>query len=163
MVTGRRRRAWADVRYSDRVVNSSGEASDNILALLSPTETKPVSRILIQCHVGVSPTSEAEFHQVIDRSIAVISKEAFDLSTFPDADAVADYPQQGWVYIATLPVIQSLSGSSLYRLDAEFKADVRGQRKVDRGVLYAQFTNNNVSGTATNLVITGRIRALCLT
>jgi len=165
-VVTRRRRAWADLRFGTQTLASGATRKDDILSGLSPTETKTVSRILIDVHYYYLESNENECSNVVDLAIGVVSKEAFDLETLPDPDNSSDYPQQGWVYVATQPVQQSLPTGgtpvTMWRLGAHFKADVRGQRKVDRGVLFLLAQNLSINNGQT-VRITGRVRALCLT
>ena len=144
---------------------SSGTIKKDLLAGLTATETKTVSRILINLQVfnPVTNALNVDRSNVIDVGIGVCSKEAFDLETLPDMDNEADYPQAGWVYIDTQVTLKYAdSGGPLVIVGALFKADIRGQRKVDRGVLYASILNVGVNG-ADSVEVWGRIRALCLT
>ncbi len=162
----RRRRAWADTRFPGTTIANNAERKDNLLLDLAATETKTVSRVLIDLWCSYSEANENESHNVVDVSVGVVSAEAFALGTFPDADATPEYPQQGWLYVATQPVMQALptgaAVTAMWRMDAHFKADVRGQRKVDRGVLFMVISNVQVTN-GTTITVTGRVRALCLT
>jgi len=161
----RRRRAWSDTRIASAAMDLNEQSKDDLLAGLSPTETKTVSRILLDMHFMYDGDEGTESTVVVDLGIGVVSKEAFDLGTFPDANTIADYPQQGWLYVATLPLaISQPAAGGIHRLDAHFKADIRGQRKVDRGVLFMTQNATLLEGTDPgNIVRVGRIRALCLT
>jgi len=159
----RRRRAWSDTRFAQSAVIGNQEKS-NLLLQVADSDVKTVSRILVDMVFHFTGTDENESENVVDLAIGVVSLEAFNLGTFPDADAVADYPQQGWLFVATLPLMQSYpSLGGVWRIDAHFKADIRGQRKVDRGVLYMTTNVLTLSGTPNNPRKVGRIRALCLT
>ena len=166
----RRRRAWADTRFSFTSISTGGELSPtDLLAGLADTETKTVSRILVDLEVGLGALSEVEGTQVIDLGIGVCSAEAFavGITAIPDPQSVGDYPQAGWVYVATKWVQQALptggTPTAMWRRSAVFQADLRGQRKVDRGVLFLRVANTNAEVTAQNVRLCGRIRALCLT
>ena len=161
----RRRRAWSDTLIQSAAMDLSEQSKDDLLVGLAATETKTVSRILIDMMFFYAEDETAESVIMVHMGIGVVSKEAFDLGTFPDANAVADYPQQGWLYVASKPITQTLPGAGgIHRVDAHFQADIRGQRKVDRGVLF--MTTNAVLLVGTdpgNIVRAGRVRALCLT
>ena len=144
----RRRRAWSDTLIQGTTLPHAATLKFDLLAGLSPTETKTVSRILINLTMTPPVTNAAA-----DRSnnvfvgIGVVSKEAYDLETLPDTNATADYPQNGWVYIANKVVWKAApSAAQLHIHVAEFVADVRGQRKVDRGVLFMSLLNIAVNG-----------------
>ncbi len=162
----RRRRAWADTRFTAQAIANAATVKSDLLVGLSSTETKTVTRILGDLHFSADALAEVEYQQVVDVGIGVVSKEAFDLETLPDMDAVADYPQNGWVYIATQLCYQSLptggTPTAMWRGDARFVFDIRAQRKVDRGVLFLSLLNVGV-GSSTGMEVTGRVRALCLT
>ncbi len=159
----RRRRAWADTRFAGTVLAVSATSKSDLLAGLVATETKTVSRILIDLLVyHRSSTVFADVENGIDIGIGVVSSEAFTLETLPDMDAVADYPQAGWVYVSTLMCYRAEASTGLVAYPAHFKADIRGQRKVDRGVLFMSILNTGIQGSET-VGITGRVRALCLT
>jgi len=161
----RRRRAWSDTRFAGIALVSGSTNKTDLLSGLSPTETKTVSRVLIDLWVYPPVTNgEADRSNSIDVAIGVVSLEAFNLETLPDANAVADYPQAGWVYVNTQPVLKYLHalGQSNEVIGAHFKADIRGQRKVDRGVLFMTILNIGVNGSD-DVDIWGRVRALCLT
>ncbi len=158
----RRRRAWADTRFAGSNLAASGTNKTDLLADLSPTETKTVTRLVGHLHLFATVTSEIEYEIAVDVGVGVVSKEAFDLETLPDAFVTSDYPQQGWVYVANRACYQSLSGGGVWRADAIFDFDIRSQRKVDRGVLFMVISNTTVLTGAT-IDIHGRVRALCLT
>ncbi len=160
----RRRRAWADTRFSGQLLVASGTTKDDLLAGLSPSDVKTVTRILVDLYMAypVGNDVAVDRENSIDVGIGVVSQEAFDLETLPDMNAVADYPQQGWVYIATAPVWRTSMAGAFVAESAHFKADIRAQRKVDRGVLFLSILNIGNIGLD-SVFLTGRVRALCLT
>ena len=159
----RRRRAWSDTRYAGNTLAASGTSVADLLSGLAATETKTVSRILIDLWMFAPVTNtSADRVNTVDVGIGVVSKEAFDIETLPDMNAVADYPQAGWVYVNTQVVYKYSDAEGNYQIPAHFKADIRGQRKVDRGVLYISILNIGINGSD-NIDIFGRVRALCLT
>jgi len=161
----RRRRAWADTRIVSNVIDLNEQSQTDLLAGLSPTETKTVSRVLIDMMFMYLGDELDESNLAVDMGIGVVSKEAFDLGTLPDANAVGDYPQQGWLYVATQAMSVSLPAlGGVHRTNAHFKVDIRGQRKVDRGVLFMTTNASLVDGTDPGFIVQiGRVRALCLT
>jgi len=159
----RRRRAWADTRFAGATIAASATIKSDLLAGLAATETKTVSRIIGDVSFfRLVAAAETDFASSVDVAIGVVSKEAFDLETLPDPDATSDYPQQGWMYVSTQPVWQIAAADGLVSTAARFAFDIRGQRKVDRGVLFMTFLNISITNGPT-LTIVGRVRALCLT
>jgi len=159
----RRRRAWADTRKAGVLIVASGNITDDLLLGLAAAETKTVTRILLDLwFILPVNNSFADRENVVDIGIGVVSREAFDLGTLPDPGTVADYPQQGWLYLATQVVSRAADATGVIWQHAHFKADIRGQRKVDRGVLFSTLENVGVVG-ADAVTVYGRIRALCLT
>jgi len=170
MTTPRRRRAWADTRFAFTNINNGGELTlTDLLADLAATETKTVSRLLLDFECVIGSLSEVETTQIVDVGIGVCSSEAFSVGTtaVPDPAATDEYPVRGWVYVATKAVQQSLptggTPTAMWRARAVFHADLRGQRQVDRGVLFMRLKNTAAEGSATNVRLNGRVRALCLT
>jgi len=162
MVTQRRRRAWSDTIVLVSLA-SGGTQNFDLLAGLAATETKTVSRILIDLTVITSvSTDESEASANIFVGIGVVSAEAFTAGVLPDMPSPTDYPQQGWLYIANKPWQQAVHTTGVALVTPHFEADIRGQRKVDRGVLFLTVDNIVLDGSVT-LRVTGRVRALCLT
>ena len=164
MVTQRRRRAW-----SDTILNTTlaigGAFTGDLLAGLEAQETKTVARILLDIWAFPDATDQSEAAAFFHFGIGVGSAEAFVAGVLPDPDIVADYPTLGWVYVASKPVLQGLpivsGGGGVTRLTVHINEDLRGQRKVDRGVLYMTAVSRAITGVVTIRVV-GRVRALCL-
>ena len=158
----RRRRAWSDTIVLSSLAGG-GSVTFDLLEFLTPTETKTVSRILVDLTaILATATDETEFSANIFVGIGVVSLEAFTAGVLPDAIFPTDYPTQGWVYVNNKPMVQSLHPTGVFMLPAHFEADLRGQRKVDRGVLFLTVNNILLTSSATVRIV-GRVRALCLT
>jgi len=168
LTSSRRRRSWADSRFAN-LVSSGGELTLTDLLEDLPGETRTVTRLIVDLTCGLSPSDENEGMQVIDCGIGVVSREAFDLgiTAIPDPFTDTDFPTLGWLYVATRPITQALPTGgtvvTMWREAAVFQADLRAQRKVDRGVLFLRLSNTALLGTALSIRVTGRVRALCLT
>ena len=158
----RRRRAWGDTRLAGFALAANGESRSDLLVGLSGVDTKTVVRIIGGITVYVPVNNNVETEAAIDVVIGVASREAFDLGTLPDADAVADYPTQGWLYAATKIVFMTTGSVEQTRSPVTFDFDLRASRKIDRGVLYMTILNTSLQG-GNSIEITGRVRALCLT
>jgi len=142
---------------------ASSTIKSDLLAGLAAMDVKTVTRLVIdlQFHAPVT-NSLADRTNMVHVGIGVVSQEAFDLETLPDMDTVADYPQQGWVYIASKVVVKQAEAGILSTAVTVFEADIHSQRKVDRGVLFLSILNIGLNGTD-NVTVNGRVRALCLT
>ena len=160
----RRRRAWADTRFADLSILDAATSKSDLLAGLTPADTKTVTRVLVDLTFGYVSSFAQDGSNTIDVGIGVVSQEAFDLETLPDPNAIADYPQQGWLYVATKRCMQTfLTSTGLHLIPAVFQVDIRAQRKVDRGVLFMVLQNNAAEGLSATVRVYGRVRALCLT
>jgi len=158
----RRRRAWSDTLVSATLAASATLKFD-LLATLTPSDTKTVTRVVLDITATPPVTNSlADRVNVVHVGIGVVSLEAFNLETLPDMNAVADYPQQGWLYVATQRVFKQAEAGILTILPAHFSVDLRAQRKVDRGVLFMSLLNIGNNGVD-NVDWFGRVRALCLT
>ena len=163
----RRRRAWADTIINVSLANN-GSHLVNLLTGLAAADTKTVSRILVDITGFLAATDQSEAAAIVHLGIAVASEEAFDsgIDSLPATDVTTDYPQAGWIYVASKVVLQGLpiisGGGGPTRMLATFKEDLRGQRKVDRGVLYLAIRQRALTSTLTTPIY-GRVRALCLT
>jgi len=159
----RRRRAWSDTSFAGATLAASSTIKSDLLATLTPSDTKTVTRIILDVSC-IYPVTNAftDRSNTVFLGIGVVSEEAFDLETLPDMNAVADYPQQGWVYVSQQVVWRTADATGVLGGSARFQADLRAQRKVDRGVLFMTILNIGING-ADNIDLFGRVRALCLT
>ena len=168
MVTPRRRRAWADQLVAAVIIGAT-ELKLDLLADLAASDTKTITRILVDLWAVLGSTDETEGMNVVDLGIGVCSAEAFALgaTAMPDPNTQGDYPTLGWIYAAREVVQQTLptggTPTAMYRQIGHFKADLRGQRKVDRGVCFLRAINGDIDGADMTIRIVGRVRTLCLT
>jgi len=160
----RRRRAWADTKFAGTTLASSGTIKSDLLANLAAVDTKTLTRLIVDLWAYPPVTNAAaQRANAVNLGIGVSSLEAFTAETLPDPGTQADYPQQGWLYVATKPVLKFFVTTEHSQVvGAHFQADLRAQRKVDRGTLFMVIENVGVNG-ADNVDFWGRIRALCLT
>lgn len=164
-MTMRRRRAWSDQRVLGTLLAASGTIKLDLLANLGATETKTATRVIMDLHAypPVTNALNVDRSNLVDVAIGVVSAEAFTAETLPDPDAAGDYPQAGWLYVASKPVLKYAdSGGPLVIVGAQFTVDLRAQRKVDRGVLFLTVLNIGVNGSDA-VEVWGRVRTLCLT
>ena len=165
MVTGRRRRAWADTIVNE-AISSGGQIIENLLANAPTVDTLTVSRMVGYLEVTPIITSEVEYMQIIDVGIGVVSVDAFaaGAGSLPNPTVETDYPSLGWLYAARRMTWQFKAGNNeQQRHVAVFDFDIGAMRKIDKGRLFMMVSNSQGQGTATAATIIGRIRALCLT
>ena len=140
----------------------------DLLEDLPVMEVKTVSRLLVDLLMTVDATSENEGSSIMDLGIGVCSDEAFSIgnTAVPDPDVTTEYPMDGWLYVATGLVSLALptggTVTAMHVESAHFRADLRAQRKVDRGKLYMKIQNSTLINGITVRIV-GRVRALCLT
>ncbi len=167
----RRRLAWSDVLYTDLSLAAAGFVITNLLTASGTVDldTLTVTRIIISVDVVSIETNESEYTQLVDFGIGVCSVEAFNIgvTALPDPNMVADYPPRGWLFVDRRAAQQSLptggTPTGIYRQNIRFAEDLRAQRKIDRGVLFAIWRNTTVGLSASSLTLNGRIRVLCMT
>ncbi len=165
-MVSKRRVAWCDFLMGFTLADAAVQL-DNLLVNAPASDTITVTRIIGDFLVMPSPTSESEALLGVDCGIGVINKEAFDLGTgvgIPNPTVEDSTPPRGWLYAARQPMFLSIPGGATaggYGLiPAHFKFDLRGQRKVDKGVLYMWLEQNDFAGTPQTLQVQGRIRVL---
>ena len=163
-----RNRAWADTLIEELITPGTAIITDLLVG--APTvDTLTAVRIVGEMFCVTQTLSEIEHLETIDMGIGVSSREAFNVGVtgLPDVNNAADYPPRGWLYVARSVVQQSLptggTVTAMWRERAHFKFDLRAMRKIDKGVLFAQWASTNVSGTSSSTSLMGRIRVLCLT
>ena len=165
MPNSRRPVAWCDFLMNFTSVATTVNL-DNLLVNQPASDTITVTRILGDFIALPSPTQEVESAVTVDVGIGVINKEAFDLGTgvgIPNPTVEDSYPPRGWLYVARKPVMLTVPGggspAGIFVQPAHFKFDLRGQRKVDKGVLFMWIEQNNDIASMT-LRFNGRIRVL---
>ena len=165
MVT-RRRVAWCDFLMNETYVDAAVHL-DNLLINAPASDTITVTRIIGDFMVVTGALNESEFGSHMDVGIGVINQEAFDLGTgvgIPNPTVEDSTPPRGWLYANRKPIMQSIpSGATpaaMWRVNAHFKFDLRGQRKVDKGVLYMWTEANGFDGSPPTLRASGRMRVL---
>ena len=165
-MVSRRRVNWCDFRMDFSLVAGAVQL-DNLLVNAPVSETLTITRIIGDFKVYQPPTTEVENLSIIDCGIGVINDEAFILGTgvgIPNPTVEDSYPPRGWLYVGTDSTWQQLPGggspTGISSLPGHFKFDIRGQRKVDKGVLFMWIEQNLVLGSASTLRFLGRIRVL---
>jgi len=161
-----RPRAWADTRLAGNALVAGADLILNLLIDAPTVDTLTSIRVVgeINAHYIISNTI-TDSDSIVDLGIGVASGQAFAVGQTALADPAGStgYPPRGWVYCQSLYCGQAVTSSTgMFNENAIFKFDVRGQRKIDKGVLFLRMVNTNINvGGAMEVV--GRVRVLCLT
>ena len=161
-----RNRAWADQRFAGNSLVAGTGVLVDLLSDAPTVDTLTAVRLVgdVTCQYVVS-TTVADSMSIVDVGIGVGSVEAFaaGINSLPNPDVTTEYPPRGWLYVASLPVVQILTtDSGIVDQPARFQFDLRAMRKIDKGRLFMMLLNTNlVQGGAMQVV--GRVRTLCLT
>ncbi len=168
MTTQRRRRAWADTLLATSIATGATTIS-NLLSGAPTMDTLTAVRIIGYLEFYGSELNETECDQMVDIGVGVSSAEAFNVGStaLPDPTTSGDYPPRGWLYVARRHALQTLptggTPTAMYRQNANFDFDVRGDRKVDKGILFMSIVSTQLGVASTTLDFIARIRVLCLT
>ena len=166
MADGRRSRAWADATFDNILTAGTPKVFDLLAGALEGSTTLTVSRVILDLEVGIPISSEIEYSQTIHIGIGVCSVEAFAIgpTAIPSPNIVAEYPPRGWLYVATKQCWQFKGVSEgQQKKNAMFQADLRGMRKIDKGILYIHMVSIDQTPTSSAVDMVGRTRAFCLT
>ena len=159
-----RPRAWADLIFTQVMANNTTLAPLDILFDLGATRLDTITIVRLVGYFGLSHEAlltPVDGIQRIDVGIGVASEPAFASGNVPEADISTEYPPRGWLYATTRRILMDTSIGTAFLPEWEF--DMRASRKLDKGILYLTLSNNNVIGAGQAVLITGRVRALCLT
>ena len=163
-----RSRGWSDERFIGDTLVSGVAFTRDLLGDAPDSDTNTVERIIGNFEIGyVVSSTPSDSLSIVEVGIGVSSVEAFNLALavgLPRPDVQVQYPPRGWLYVQSKSVRQvvSTSGDGLVDVWATFSFDLRGKRKVDKGVLFLIIVQTDISVGGAMLVI-GRVRTLCLT
>jgi len=161
-----RRRAWADQRFAGLSFVANTEILVDLLENLDSMDTLTVVRIVGDLTMNyLVSTTVGDALSIVDVGIGVCASAAFGVGgATPAPSTETEYPPRGWIYAASQPVTQILDaagGVSIVDRPARFQFDIRAMRKVDKGILFMNMVQNNITvGGA--MQITGRVRTLVL-
>jgi len=146
------------------VANGANATPLDILLDAPTTDTLTVIRLVgsLQLYPNTF-TTNTDGAQRVDFGIGVASKEAFTAGIVPDPAAGNEYPALGWLWAHTAAVLQAGVVTNNFNVWPYIGFDIGAMRKIDKGILYLTWDNNNLSGTSFTVSLSGRIRALCLT
>ncbi len=161
-----RGRAWADTRFTGLSVVAATPLAFDLLQNAPTVDTLTTIRVIGDLTVQYTPNSTiVDSLSVIDIGIGVSSVEAFAVSNtagLPNPSVATNFPPRGWLYVATRAVSQQAESVGVVNQVEKFEFDVRGMRKVDKGVMFIIIEQNDVL-VGGSMRISGRIRVLCLT
>jgi len=161
-----RNRAWADTVFNSVQIVAEGVSLTNLLTDAPTVDTLTAVRIvldLVVAHGADEPIVDSS--NAVSVGIGVCSVEAFGqgINALPEPQFSTQYPPRGWLYVATKPVLAANIGTAGgTRRVAEFSADLRSMRKIDKGILYIVVQNNAILSNK-DVDLWGRVRVLCLT
>ena len=157
--------AWGDTVFSTLMVSATPINAVDLLAQLADSDTVTAMRIVGHLYVAPDPvTTQVDGAYQVDVGIGVTSIEAFAANVVPDPNNPSEVPARGWLWVDRMYCSKRIViDTGMLETVGEVRFDIRSARKVDRGVLYLNAFQSNVSGTANNLRLVGRIRVLCAT
>ncbi len=130
-----------------------------------------VNKTVVRMIVGLdlhhdSISSNTEGQARITLGIGVATREGFDggAATIPSPAITEEYPIHGWLFRWQGTLQYSNSATFGLELDGKERIDrdLRGSRKIDKGVLYFAAVNNPLQNNL-EVEMTGLVRALILT
>ena len=158
-----RQRAWADTAVNVSIASAAAGAVTDLRGSLDVPENMTLVRLILDLDLLIDPEIETNGEQVLHLGVGVTSVEAFTAGAVPLPSITTQYPPRGWLYVASKSVYQTVHASGqIWRKDQRFRLDLRGARKVDRGVLYMITENDTQGGGALAVILRGRVRALFL-
>jgi len=156
-----RGRAWSDTITNTVLTND--QAPTDLLAGAPTVDTITVIRILIDVSVVLADGFESSNSLMhLSMGVGVTAKEAFDADALPNVGTTSEYPPRGWLFAGSQIVYNAPALNSAY-VHGHFKADIRSQRKVDKGVLFLKIKSTLSQNSQATTMWVGRIRVLCLT
>jgi len=161
-----RNRAWADTRAVAFTLLDGGSLLFDLLTDAPTVDTLTVVRLVGDLTVDFDPTSApVDSMQVIDVGIGVTSSEALlaGVVSLPKPSIPTEYPPRGWLYAATQSTWETVDSFGIGHESARFKFDIRSMRKIDKGKLFMLIISTNAKGAGFTTLVSGRVRALCLT
>ncbi len=161
-----RPRAWSDNDIS-QVLATTVQQKVDLLGNMSAFDNKTVVRMIGRLHAFPNDLiAQVDGAMKVDIAVGVTSLEAFAAGIFPDPDDASEQPIHGWLYRTQMVAIKehATGTTNEYQHTDTLQFDVKGSRKVDRGVLFLVTESNNITGaTAFDVRLTGMWRCLALT
>ncbi len=152
---------WADNLVDQEQAPALGSDNEDLMPALSQDERRGLTivRLLIDLAVTPSPTNGVVGTQTSLMGIGVASFEAFGAGVVPDSNVETDRPARGWLWRSSLVILDDADNVVP---SMRVQADVRAKRRVDDGVPFLNMVNQDRTGTAFTIRVTGIVRVLYL-
>ena len=163
-----RNRAWADTVFTAVTLGVNGSNLDDLLVNAPTVDTLTAIRIIGDLTIEFDPTAtRSDQLNVVHVGVGVTSREAFvaGVNSIPLPNAETEYPPRGWLYVATKSCMSTIDATNQATESkaAHFEFDIRSMRKIDKGVLFLVVQSILGKGGGVTVLVSGRVRALCLT
>jgi len=164
VTTPRRPRTWNDVRVNQIVAAGGSSVPVDLGINLAARDVKTVVRIILDLCVFPDDRNAAiDGVAQIECGIGVASLEAFTAQVVPNPRSQSEYPALGWLYVNSRCLIFNNSSGTIESWDfPQWHADIRANRKVDKGRLYFTWDNTTADAAGISVTMVGRIRSLFL-
>jgi len=148
--------------WDDSVLGSTIATGAEVIVPLSTTvqgESRGQTVIRSMYDLSASSVSIAGAYgvQSLDIGIGITSLEAFTAGIVPDPGVQTEKPARGWLWKANLTVSQNGISTPVV---ANIRADVRGMREIQNGVVYLVVANKPIRGTTFTIDLSGLVRLL---
>ncbi len=164
MTSQRRPRTWSDVRIAQSTAAGGSNSTVDLGIQVNDRDVRTAVRIILDlCIFPDDRNAAVDGVAQIEVGIGVASEEAFVANVVPDPRSQAEYPALGWLYMTSKCLIFNNSSGTIEEwVFPEWHADIRANRKVDKGRLYLTWDNTTVDGAGFTVTMVGRARTLFL-
>ncbi len=120
-----------------------------------------LTRTIIGIDVARLTHDSGEGSEQVFLGIGIVSQDAFATggAATPDPFSMQDFPIRGWVWRAAYRVY-GFAADQPAVYNARVDLDIRGQRKLENGVMVLMITNKNFEGSNSVITVNGIIRQL---
>ncbi len=149
---------WVDTRIGLTIANNAQDTArvdgGSTQVVLRGTT---IIRTIVSLYIVSTTVAGAWGIQELDLAIGISEREAFNAGVFPDPNVGTDKPARGWIYRTALGVSQETGGGGVV---FPVRADIRGARKIESGIVYLIVTNGQLLGTSFTVQVRGIVRML---
>ena len=167
MTTPRRPRAWVDFQVNQNLTTGVPQAVNLLLNATVNLDTITATCIIGRLRAIPSVVANSSVSiQLWSCGIGVASTEAFTIgvTALPDPSVMIEAPPRGWLLREQATLVNQQDSGTVEAWEfPEIRFDVRGQRKIDRGILYMMNRNDDLIAGTTAIKVVGLVRVLCLT
>ncbi len=153
---------WVDSLHNITVASGGKSELTLMFELLTARSDRLTLLRTILCHDYSYTVHDAgEGTQTVDVGIGVTSDEAFNAGVLPDPETASEHPTRGWVYRCR----HRLHGFAADQAAVDVRTvnrDLRSKRVIQNGELFLSITNQNDTGAAASIQVTGITRCLFL-